>query len=95
MPAANCYTLTNCGYPISLIDKLLPFSIAVNEIPQTYNLPTSAAAYRVIDDIENYNRIDGRKEICRLATEIYGINEMSAPRNKAILCLLRLRHNRR
>ena len=73
------------------IDKLLPFSLAVNEIAQTYNLPTSGAVYRVIEDIENYNRIGGlKKEICRLATEIYAINEMTSPRNKAITALLKL-----
>jgi hypothetical protein len=54
-------------------------------------LPISAAAYRVIEDIKNYNRIGGlKKEICRLATEIYAINEMSSPRNKAITALLEL-----
>ena len=41
------------------IDKLLPFSLLVNEKAQTYNLPISAAAYRVIKDIENYNRFGG------------------------------------
>jgi len=61
------------------IDKLLPFSLAVNEKAKTCNLPISAAAYRVIEDIENYNRIGGlKKEICRLATEIYAINEMTS-----------------
>jgi len=50
------------------IDKLLPFSLAVNEKARTCNLPISAAAYRVIEDIENYNRIGGmNKEITRLA----------------------------
>jgi hypothetical protein len=73
------------------IDKLLPFSLLVSEKAQTYNLPISAAAYRVIEDIENYNRIGGlKKEICRLATEIYAINEMTSPRNKAITALLKL-----
>jgi hypothetical protein len=73
------------------IDKLLPFSLAVNEKAQKYNLSISAAAYRVMEDIENYNRIGGlKKEISRLAVEIYSINEMSAPRNKAIMALLKL-----
>jgi hypothetical protein len=73
------------------IDKLLSFSLLVSEKAQTYNLPIPAAAYRVIEDIENYNRIGGlKKEICRLATEIYAINEMTSPRNKAITALLKL-----
>jgi hypothetical protein len=54
-------------------------------------LPTSAAAYRVIEDIENYNRIGGMKnEISTLAMQRYAINQMSAARDKAITALLRL-----
>ena len=33
------------------IEKLLPFSLAVNEKAQTCNLSISAAAYRVIEDV--------------------------------------------
>jgi hypothetical protein len=73
------------------IDQLLPFSLAVNEKARTCNLPISAAAYRVIEDIENYNRIGGmNKEIARLAVQIFGMNEICAPRNKAITSLLKL-----
>jgi hypothetical protein len=73
------------------IDKLLPFSLAVNEKAHGYNLSISAAAYRVINDIWNYNRIGGlRKEISRLAVQIYELNEICAPRNKAITSLLKL-----
>ena len=75
------------------IDKLLPFSLAVNEKARTCNLPISAAAYRVIEDIENYNRIGGmNKEITRLAVQIFGMNEICAPRNKAITSLLKLQN---
>jgi hypothetical protein len=75
------------------IDKILVFSVAVNEKAQAHNLPISAAAYRVIEDIENYNRIGGmNKEICRLAVQIYGMNEICAPRNKAITSLLKLQN---
>jgi hypothetical protein len=73
------------------IDKLLPFSLAVNEKARTCNLPISAAAYRLIEDIENYNRVGGlNKEISRLAVQIFGMNEICAPRNKAIASLLKL-----
>jgi hypothetical protein len=75
------------------IDKLLPFSLAVNEKARTCNLPISAAAYRVIEDIDNYNRVGGLKnEISRLAVQIYGMNEICAPRNKAITSLLKLQN---
>jgi hypothetical protein len=75
------------------IDKLLPFSLAVNEKARTCNLPISTAAYRVIEDIENYHRIGGLKnEISRLAVQIYGMNQICAPRNKAVTSLLKLQN---
>jgi len=76
------------------IDKLSTFSIAVNETAQKYNLSISAAAYRVIEDIENYNRIGGMKnEISNLAMQRYAMNEICAPRNKAITSLLKLQNH--
>jgi hypothetical protein len=75
------------------IDKLSTFSIAVNETAQKYNLSISAAAYHVIEDIENYNTIGGMKnEISRLAGQRYAMNEICAPRNKAITSLLKLQN---
>jgi hypothetical protein len=58
---------------------------------QKYNLSISVAAYRVIEDIENYNRIGGMKnEISNLAMQRYAINQISAPREKAVTALLKL-----
>jgi len=75
------------------IDKLLPFSIAVNEKAQKYNLSISAAAFRVIEGIDDYNIIGGMKnEISNLAMQRYAINQMSAPRDKAISSLLKLQN---
>ena len=65
-------------------------SLVVNEKAQKYNLSISAAAYRVIEDIENHNRIGGMKnEISNLVMERFAINQMSAPRDKAITALLK------
>jgi hypothetical protein len=36
------------------IDKLLVFSVAVDEKAEIYNMSISGAAYRVIAEIENY-----------------------------------------
>jgi hypothetical protein len=73
------------------IDKLQVFSVAVYEKAEKYNMSISAAAYRVIEDIENYNRIGGlNKEISRLGAQIYALNQICAPRNKAITSLLKL-----
>jgi hypothetical protein len=76
------------------IDKIQVFSVAVYEKADTYNMSISSAAYKVIEDIENYNRIGGlKKEISRLAVQIYGMNEICAPRNKAITALLKLQNH--
>jgi hypothetical protein len=73
------------------IDKLQVFSVAVYEKAEKYNMSISAAAYRVIEDIENYNKIGGlNKEMSRLAAQIYAMNQICAPRNKAITSLLKL-----
>jgi hypothetical protein len=73
------------------IDKLSTFSIAVDETAQKYNLSISAAAYRVIEGIDDYNIIGGMKnEISNLALQRYAINQISAPRDKAITALLKL-----
>ena len=73
------------------IDKLSTFSIAVNEKAQKYNLSISTAAYRVIEDIDDYIRIGGMKnEMSNLAMQRYAINQISAPRDKAITALLKL-----
>ena len=45
----------------------------------------------MIEDIDNYNRIIGMKnEISNLAMQRYAINQISAPRDKAITALLKL-----
>jgi hypothetical protein len=76
------------------IDKLSTFSIAVNETAQKYNLSVSAAAFRVIEGIDDCNRIGGMKnEISNLAMQRFAINQMSAPRDKAITTLLKLQAN--
>ena len=66
------------------VDELEVFSVAVYEKAERHNMSISAAAYRVIEDIENY------KEISGLAVQIFGMNEICAPRNKAIAALLKL-----
>jgi hypothetical protein len=75
------------------IAKLIPFNIAINEKAQTNNLSVSAAAYSLIEEIDNYNRIGGQnKGISRLAVQIYAMNQICAPRNKVITSLLKLQN---
>jgi hypothetical protein len=73
------------------IDSLIAFNILVTETSETYNIPNSAAAFRVIKEIEDYREVIGlKKELSRLSWQIYTMNEICAPRNKAITSLLKL-----
>jgi hypothetical protein len=73
------------------IDPLIGFNILVTETAETYNIPISTAAFRVINEIEDYRKIIGlKKELSRLAVQIYTMNEILGRKNKAIMALLNL-----
>ncbi|PWU79443.1 MAG: hypothetical protein DLM72_17305, partial [Candidatus Nitrosopolaris wilkensis] len=72
-------------------DKLLPFSILVNETAQYYNLPISDFAFRVIKEIEDARRVGGfRRELSTLSWQLFMLREISSRQNKAIMALLKL-----
>jgi DNA repair exonuclease SbcCD ATPase subunit len=74
------------GFP-----ELLAFHTAVVNKAERDNLPKEAAAYRVMEDIENYEKIGGLKnEISKMVMQKYAIDQMTAPREKAINSLIRL-----
>jgi hypothetical protein len=65
----------------------------LNGKAQKYNLSISPAAYNVIEEMENYNRIGGLKnEISRFPAQIYAMNQICEPRNKAITSLPKLQN---
>ncbi|MDQ6669104.1 MAG: hypothetical protein M3Y53_12895 [Thermoproteota archaeon] len=73
------------------IDPLIGFNILVTETAETCNIPISAAAFRVIKEIEDYRKIIGlRKESSRLALQIYTMNEILGRKNNAVMALLNL-----
>jgi hypothetical protein len=73
------------------IDPLVAFNILVTETAVTYSIPISAAAFRVIKEIEDYRKIIGlKKELSRLAVQIYTRNEILGRKNKAVTALLNL-----
>jgi len=74
------------GFP-----ELLAFHGAVMKKSDTENIPMETAAYRVMEDIENYGRIgDLKNEISKLVMQKYTIDQISSPRNKAITALIKL-----
>jgi hypothetical protein len=74
------------GFP-----ELLAFHSAVLKKADTENLRMDTAAYRVVEEIEDYTMIIGMKnEISRLAMQKYAISQTVTPREKAISSLFRL-----
>jgi hypothetical protein len=54
------------------ISELLAFDTAVNQIAREYNLPPSVAAFRLIGDIRDYNKMGGvKKELSMLCQQIF------------------------
>ena len=61
------------------IGELLAFHTAVSEKAEMYNLSMESAAYRVIEDIQDYNKLGGmKKELSDLA--------MQSIRHESIVC---------
>jgi hypothetical protein len=73
------------------IDPLIAFDILVTETAETYNILISTAAFRVIKEIEDYRKIIGlKRELSRLAVQIYSMNEILGRKNNAVMALLKL-----
>jgi uncharacterized protein Smg (DUF494 family) len=73
------------------IDPLIAFNILVTETAETYNIAISGAAFRVIEEIEDYRKIIGlKKELSRLAVQIYTMNEILGRKNNAVMALIKL-----
>jgi antitoxin component of RelBE/YafQ-DinJ toxin-antitoxin module len=73
------------------IDPSIAFNIVVTQTAETYNIPISAAAFRVINEIEDYRKVIGPKEeLFRLAVQIYATNEILRRKTKAITALFKL-----
>jgi hypothetical protein len=69
----------------------LAFHGAVTKKADLEYLPIDKAAYRVMEDIEYYDRIVGLKnEISKLVMHKYTIDQVCERRNKAITALIKL-----
>jgi hypothetical protein len=73
------------------IDQLIVFNILVTETAETYNTLISTSAFRVIKEIEDYRKIIGlKRELSRLAVQIYSVNKILGRKNNAVMALLKL-----
>ena len=73
------------------IGELLAFHTAVCERAEKNNLSRDSAAYRVIQDIRDYDRLGGmKKQQSDVAMKIYALNQFSGRQNNAMMALMRL-----
>jgi len=70
---------------------LLALDVAVNDTAEIYNLPIYTAAFRVMNDIQDYNKLGGlKKQLAALCTQVYAVKEVCSHQNQAMIALLKL-----
>ena len=75
---------------ISMVE-LLVFDDAVHDRAEQYNLPIPAAAFQIINDINDYNKLGGlKKQLETLSTQVYTVKEVCSHQNQAMVALLKL-----
>jgi len=73
------------------IGELLAFHTAVCERAEKNNLSRDSAAYLVIEDIRDYDKLGGmKKQQSDVAMQIYALNQFSGRQNNAITALFKL-----
>jgi hypothetical protein len=73
------------------LGEILAFHTAVCEKAEMYNLSMESASYRVIEDIQYYNKLGGmKKELSDVTTKVFVMNQLSARQNNAVMALIKL-----
>jgi hypothetical protein len=93
--AAQCrYVLPMCEQIMRIgigLPELLAFHTAVVNKAERDNLSREAAAYRVMEEIEDYNKSGGmKKQLSALAMQIFTMDQFLGRRNKAFTSLLNM-----
>jgi hypothetical protein len=71
--------------------ELISFKAAVSEAAQQYGFPASTAAFHVLNNIRDYNKIGGlKKELNNLLTQVFAVNEICFRQNKSMIAMLNL-----
>jgi hypothetical protein len=66
------------------IQQLLVFESTVTQLAKQYNLPPYVAAWRLFNEIRDYDKIGGlKKEVSRLSQQILVFNGICTNQNKA------------
>lgn len=92
--AAYMEVLPMCKQVVGLgigLPELLALHTAVLNKADTDNLPRQAAAYCVMEDIEDYNKLIGmKKQLNDVATQIFMMNQFLGRQKNAITALFKL-----
>jgi hypothetical protein len=70
---------------------LLALEAAVNNAAEQYNIPTFTAAFRLFNDIKDYNKLgDSKKQLAALCAQVYTVKQVCSHQNQAIVALVNL-----
>jgi hypothetical protein len=70
----------------------LALEAAVNDTAEIYNLPIYTAAFRVMNDIQDYNKLGGlKKQLAALCAQVYTVKQVCSHQNQAMVALLKLK----
>jgi hypothetical protein len=73
------------------IQQLLVFESTVNQLAKQYNLPPYVAAWRLFNEIRQFDKIGGlKKEVSRLSQQVFVVNGICANHNKAMMAMINL-----
>ena len=71
---------------------LLALEAAVNDMAEQYNIPTFTAAFRVFNDIQDYDKLGGlKKQLDRLCTQLYTVKQVCSHQNQTMVALVKLK----
>jgi hypothetical protein len=86
LPLCQQITLLGIGFP-----ELLAFHSAVTKRADTENIQIHEAAFRLLQDIEDYNKLgDMKKHLYDTGMQIQMMNQIMERQNNAIMSLIRL-----
>jgi hypothetical protein len=73
------------------MEQLLVFDNIVNQLAKQYSLPTYVAAFRLFNEIRDYDKIGGlKKEVSRLSQQVFVVNGVWANQKKAMMAMINL-----
>jgi hypothetical protein len=71
---------------------LLALEAVVNDMAEQYNIPTFTAAFRVFNDIQDYNKLGGlKKQLAALCAQVYAVKQVCSHQNQAMVALVTLK----